>query len=147
MRTTVKSRLLLSVPLVLVLLLPTWGQHTITGTVLDEKNQAVQGAEVISHSASGEVKTQSDNDGRFSLRDQTGSLTLSVSGKYIISEEQTLNASDPRQNLQLHIRYAIGRLYDKIIITATALDPVSTAATKPCTRTLFSIGMTSSWIA
>ena len=123
MLATVKSRLLLSVLLLLVLLLPAWAQQTITGTVLDEKNQTVQGAEVIAHSTSGEMKTQTDSEGRFSLPDLAGPITLRVSGKYITSEEKTLDSSSPRQNPELHIHYAIGRVHDSIVITATALDP------------------------
>jgi len=106
------------------LLTPALGQNAkITGTVFDDKNQAVPGVDVIAHSAAGEVKTQTDRDGKFALPNQAGPLTLRVSGKYITSEEKVLDASAPDQSLELHIHYVIGRLQNSIVITATALDP------------------------
>src|ERR1041385_4281290 len=49
-----------------------WGQNQITGIVLDDRGQLVPNAEV----SIGQAKTKTDAEGRFSLPDQSGSITI-----------------------------------------------------------------------
>jgi outer membrane receptor protein involved in Fe transport len=88
----------------------------ITGTVLDEKGQVVQGAQV----STGRCSVQTDDHGRFTLPDQPGPVVLHVTGNYIAPAEKTLGSV--RQNLEIQIHYAITR-HETLVITATALDP------------------------
>ncbi|HEY6184719.1 MAG TPA: TonB-dependent receptor [Terriglobales bacterium] len=96
-----------------------WGQNQITGIVLDDRGQLVPNAEV----SIGQAKTKTDAEGRFSLPDQSGSITIHVSGSYIVPENETLSASDSHQNIEIHIHYTIGKQHESLVITATALDP------------------------
>ena len=99
----------------LLLTLPAWSQ-TITGTVLDEKGQLVQGAEISTNKS----KTITDVDGRFTLPDQAGPITLKITGPYITPEQKILTADDARQNLEIRIHYTIGKQHESLVITATA---------------------------
>src|ERR1051326_7215507 len=96
-----------------------WGQNQITGIVLDDRGQIVPNAEI----STGQSKTKTDGEGRFALPDQSGSITIHVSGSYIAPENETLSASDSHQNIEIHIHYTIGKQHESLVITATALDP------------------------
>src|ERR1051325_11481663 len=96
-----------------------WGQNQITGIVLDDRGQIVPNAEI----STGQSKTKTDGEGRFALPDQSGSITIHVSGSYIAPENKTLSASDSHQNIEIHIHYTIGKQHESLVITATALDP------------------------
>lgn len=103
-----------------------WAQalpQSISGVVLDEKDQAVAGATVIVHTSSGDIESQSDGQGRFSLQAPPGQLKLEVTGKYVTPEVRVLGLSDSRSNLEIHIRYTIAPVHDSMVITATTLDP------------------------
>ena len=103
----------------LLMVATAWGQNQITGIVLDDRGQLVPNAEITT----GQSKTKTDAEGRFTLPNQSGVFTIRVTGNYITSEQKTLSATDPRQNIEIHIHYTIGKQHDSIVITATALDP------------------------
>jgi len=87
-----------------------WAQalpQSISGVVLDEKDQAVAGATVTARSGPRSIETQTDALGHFSLQAPAGRVTLQVSGKYIAHQERMLEAADPRQKVELHIHYSI----------------------------------------
>jgi len=94
-----------------------WAQvlpPSISGLVLDEKDQVVGGATVTARSGSRSIETQTDAQGHFSLQAPAGPVTLQVSGKYIAHHEHVLEAADPRQKLELHIQYSIPPVHDSI---------------------------------
>lgn len=110
----------------------------LSGIVLDEKNELVPGAKVEVQSGSTILETETDGQGQFSIDAPACPCKLTVSGKYIASEEQNLDTAAERQNLQLHIRYVISPVQDSIVITATALDPsIDRRNTEVYKKTLF----------
>jgi hypothetical protein len=118
-----------------------WAQalpQSISGVVLDEKDQAVAGATVTARSGSRSIETQTDAQGHFSLQAPAGRVTLQVSGKYIAHQERMLEAADPRQKVELHIHYSIALVDDSIVITATTLDPIDRRNDAIYKNTLFS---------
>ncbi len=118
-----------------------WAQalpQSISGVVLDEKDQAVAGATVTARSGPRSIETQTDAQGHFSLQAPAGRVTLQVSGKYIAHQERMLEAADPRQKVELHIHYSIALVDDSIVITATTLDPIDRRNDAIYKNTLFS---------
>ena len=114
-----KSKMRNLIVSLLLTLATAWGQNQINGTVLDDRGQLVPNAEITI----GRSKTKTDAEGRFSLPDLPGSITIRVTGNYIATEQKSLSATDSRQNIEIHIHYTIGKQHDSIVITATALDP------------------------
>jgi outer membrane receptor protein involved in Fe transport len=102
-----------------------WAQSTqpISGVVLDDKGSVVAGATVAIQGTAAAVEGRTDSEGQFSIAAPPGPVTVSVTGKYIVTEEQTLDASAPRQSLDIHIHYRIAPVHDSMVITASALDP------------------------
>ena len=48
---------------------------------------------------------------------------MKVIGKYLVSEEKSIDVSDSSENLQLRVSYAIPPVYESLVISATALNP------------------------
>jgi protocatechuate 3,4-dioxygenase beta subunit len=67
----------------LLTLATAWGQNQITGTVLDDRGQIVPNAEITI----GQSKTKADAEGRFSLPDLPGPITIRITGNYIATEQ------------------------------------------------------------
>jgi outer membrane receptor protein involved in Fe transport len=110
----------------------------ISGVVLDEKNELVPGAKVEVQSGSTMLETETDGQGQFSIAAPACPCKLTVSGKFIATEEQALDPADDRENLQLHVRYVISPVQDSMVITATALDPgIDRRNTEVYKKTLF----------
>jgi outer membrane receptor protein involved in Fe transport len=103
-----------------------WAQalpQSISGVVLDEKDQAVAGATVIASLGSENIDTQTDAQGRFFLQAPAGRVTLHVKGEYITHQELVLESADSHENVVLNIHYSIAPVHESLVITATALDP------------------------
>ena len=103
-----------------------WAQalpQSISGVVLDEKDQAVAGVTVIASLGAEDIETQTDAQGRFFLQAPAGRVTLHVKGEYIAHQELVLESADSRENVVLNIHYFIGPVHESLVITATALDP------------------------
>jgi outer membrane receptor protein involved in Fe transport len=95
----------------------------VSGTVVNGRDELVGGVKVVAEFASGKVETQTDARGTFRLRVPREAVKLRVLGKYLVNEEKTVGPSDPTDNLRLQVRYAIPRLQEQLVISATALDP------------------------
>jgi outer membrane receptor protein involved in Fe transport len=97
--------------------------RTLSGVVIDNQNSIVPGVTVTARSNETVVSTQTDGEGHFSLAAPTGSLTISVSGSYIVPEEQILPAASGDNQFRIHVHYAIAPVHESLVITATALEP------------------------
>jgi len=114
------------------------GLPAVSGVVLDEKNELVPGATVEIKSGTNVVEAETDAQGQFSVEAPACPCQLTVSGKYIASAAQSLDAFSSRKNLELHIHYVIEPVHDSMVITATALDPsIDRRNTEVYKKTLF----------
>lgn len=71
----------------------------------------------------GKLQTTTDAAGNFHLRVPNGPITVRVSGKYLISQERMLSASDASAGLVFQVQYIIPPVHENLVISATALNP------------------------
>lgn len=102
--------------------LPT-ASRTVSGTVLTDKGEVVPGAMVSVEWASGNAKALTDVEGHFHLTASQQSLTLGITGKYLIFDERELALNDASENLELRVRYSLPLVNESLVISATALNP------------------------
>ncbi|MGH9543847.1 MAG: carboxypeptidase regulatory-like domain-containing protein, partial [Terriglobales bacterium] len=95
----------------------------ISGVVLTDRNEAIPGASITAVSAAGMTQTVSDGIGKFRLRVPNGAVILRVSGKYLVSQERRLGASEASEGLMLQAEYTIPPVHEDLVISATALNP------------------------
>lgn len=105
---------------------PGWPQiatRVVSGTVVNQQGEAVQGADVHLQYPSGEQRVSTDLEGRFRMVAPAGAVRLRVSGAFIVLMEQELLPGVPSDGLELRIRYNIPPLHQQMVIVASALDP------------------------
>jgi hypothetical protein len=84
-------------------------RRVVSGTVVNEKSEAVVGATVSVQSEHAQRTATTDNQGNFSLRMPAEEMTLTVSCPSIANFQQTLAASAPSQGLRLQIYSAVAK--------------------------------------
>ena len=62
--------------------------RTLSGVIITQKNEAVEGVVIVASLSSGETKTVSDADGNFKLSVPKEALTLRIEGKNIAPQER-----------------------------------------------------------
>ncbi len=97
--------------------------RSISGTVVNERGEAVGGVAVAARSTRGLRSTTTDVRGAFTLCVWPGPVTISVTGKFIAKFEQPLAANAPSAGLRLQIHYAIPKAQESLVISARAADP------------------------
>jgi outer membrane receptor protein involved in Fe transport len=105
---------------------PVFGQSSVrlaSGSVVDEKSDAVAGATVTARWLDGSRSATTDDHGKFSLSIGTTQVTLTVTGRYIGTNQTTLATGAPADELQLRIRYEIPKEIETLVITAEATEP------------------------
>ncbi len=98
-------------------------ERIVSGSILTQQNELLPGVTVIARSASGEVRTVSDAEGRFRLIVPRDALTLRFEGKNVTTVEQAIGANDAAENLQIKITLVIGSIQESVVIQDTALNP------------------------
>ncbi len=83
--------------------------RVVSGVVVNEKSEAVVGALVTAAWADGNRTATTDGQGSFSLYVPAGTVTLSVSGRYIAPFQQALAADRPSEGLRLQIHYVLAK--------------------------------------
>lgn len=99
------------------------GGRTLSGSILTQQNELLPGVTVIARSASGEARTASDAEGRFSLTIPPGALTVRFEGKNVTPVERTIGPDDATENLQIRITVVIAPIQESVVIRDTALNP------------------------
>lgn len=121
---------------------PMWAQmatRVVSGRVVNEKGEVVQGADVRLQHLSGEQKVATDKDGMFHIVIPTGPVRLRITGEFIAPAEQDLLPDAPTEGLEIQIRYTIPPLHQQMVIVASALDPaIERRNDAVYSRTLFS---------
>ncbi|HEY7097694.1 MAG TPA: TonB-dependent receptor [Terriglobales bacterium] len=97
--------------------------RTISGVVLTDTKEAINGIKVVAESASGTSEVISAEDGSFKLVVPDGDVTLKVVGANVIASPIHLGRSAPSDNLQVRARFVIAPVHESMVITATALNP------------------------
>lgn len=98
-------------------------ERSLSGAVTTEKNAAVPDVTVIAKYSAGKKETKTDSAGAFHINVPDGPVQLTVVGNYLQSGETNIGASDPGENLQLRVKYAIPPVQESLVISATALNP------------------------
>jgi outer membrane receptor protein involved in Fe transport len=115
--TTLFLCLLLSCPFTLI----AQTMRTLTGAVVNTRNEVVRGATITIKTSAGEKTAVTDGEGNFSLPVPRENLIVRVTGKNIAANETAINATEDK--LRLEIEYVIPQIHDGLIISAAQLDP------------------------
>jgi outer membrane receptor protein involved in Fe transport len=99
------------------------GDRVITGTIVTDKREVVEGATIIVRASSGEQSTTSDANGDFRVAVPRGPVTLRVQGKNLEAVEKSISADESGENLSIRIKYIIPPVHESVVIQAEALDP------------------------
>ncbi|MFN0121893.1 MAG: TonB-dependent receptor [Blastocatellia bacterium] len=120
----------LTLPVMLCLLVFTASQvcaqqthRELSGVVITSRTEPVRGANVSALTSAGEINAVTDDEGAFHLSIPHEQIILRVSGKNIVTTEQTVAVDAPGFRLRIEIAYIIPPVYDGLIISAAQLDP------------------------
>ena len=97
--------------------------RTLSGVIITQKNEAVEGVVIVASFSSGETKTVSDADGNFKLSVPKEALTLMIEGKNIAPQERQIGINEPVENLNITIQFVIPPIHESLVITAHVLNP------------------------
>ena len=97
--------------------------RTLSGVIITQKNEAVEGVVIVASFSSGETKTVSDADGNFKLSVPKEALTLRIEGKNIAPQERQIGINEPVENLNITIQFVIPPIHESLVITAHVLNP------------------------
>ncbi len=98
--------------------------RTIRGVVITAKRESVEGAIITARFSSGEQKTTSDREGRFTMTVPNEQVTLRIEGKYVIPRERIVEANERTDNLEIEVEYTIPPVHETVVIVANPLDPI-----------------------
>ncbi len=95
----------------------------VSGTIVSQQNESVNGVTVVARFASGEQRTTSDAEGSFSLTVPREPVTLKFEGKNISSIERTMSADEATEKLQIKVDFVVEPIHESVVIVATQIDP------------------------
>jgi hypothetical protein len=96
-------------------------ESALQGRVRTSAGEAVPGVTVTATTASTRTNTTTDASGNFTLITPNESVTLAVTGDYIVSTPVTL--TEPGKNIELIVSYTIPPVHESLVISSTALNP------------------------
>ena len=99
------------------------GGRILSGVVVTQKNEAVEGVSLTVVSSSGEKQIKSEPDGTFRSEIPDEPVTLKIGGKYIAPREMRLGLADRTQNLKITVEFVIPPIHESLVINATILEP------------------------
>jgi hypothetical protein len=97
--------------------------RTLSGVVMTQQNEVVQGVTVLVRSSSGEERALTDAEGRFNFGVPDGPLSLKLFGRNIALVARTIGAEEASENLQVRVTYIVPPVHASVVIEATTLDP------------------------
>jgi len=111
---------------------------TISGVVVDHKEQVLKGITVVALNSEGERSVVTDEVGQFSIEVPSREFTLRVEGPYIKPLQQVICA-DALRYVKIAVDYSLPAIHQSMVITASVLEPqVETHSDEVYKRTLFS---------
>jgi hypothetical protein len=99
------------------------GQRILSGAVITQKNEVVEGVSLTVISPSNREQIKTDRDGNFRTEIPYEPLTIRIEGKYIIPQETQIGLRDQAENLKIVVEFVIPPVHESLVITATALEP------------------------
>ncbi len=97
--------------------------RAFSGLVVNEKPESVAGVALTVHSASGEWRTITNEEGRFNLWVPREAFSLQIAGPFVVSQTREFAANEATENLTLQIRFLVPAVHENLVITATQLEP------------------------
>jgi TonB dependent receptor-like, beta-barrel/TonB-dependent Receptor Plug Domain len=97
--------------------------RVISGVIVTQKNEAVEGASLTIISSSKQEQVTSAFDGTFRAEMPDEPVSLKIGGKYIARKEIQLGLGDRTENLKIAVEFVIPPIHETLVITATALEP------------------------
>lgn len=97
--------------------------RTLSGTVVNARQEAVRGVTVTLQTSVGARNVETDSEGRFTFTAPIEAVRVTVTGKNIAPFERTLNAAEASENLRLEVDFVIPKIHDSLVISASQLDP------------------------
>ena len=98
-------------------------ERIASGTVVDEKSEAVAGAVITARWAGGSRSATTDDHGGFTLHVADTAVALTVTGTYIGANQMILEAGSVTEDLRLQIHYEIPKAIETLVIRGTAIEP------------------------
>ena len=98
-------------------------ERTLAGVVVNDRSEVVPGATVTVQWHTGRRSAVTGAQGEFSFSVPAVPVRLTVTGKFIATNETAVDADAPAQNLELKIRYQIPATAETLVITASVVDP------------------------
>jgi hypothetical protein len=98
-------------------------RRILSGVVVTQKNEAVEGVSLTIVSSLQQQQTTSEHDGSFRSEIPDEPVTLKIGGKYIAPRELKLGLGDRTQNLKIAVEFVIPPIHESLVITATVLEP------------------------
>ncbi len=98
-------------------------KRTLSGIVINTENESVAAVTLIVTAASGELRTVTDEQGRFSLLAPRSAFSIKLEGKYVVTQTKEIGENEPTEGITLQVKFVVPPVHDSIVITATQLDP------------------------
>jgi hypothetical protein len=95
----------------------------LTGVVVTEKNETVEGVSLTIVSSLGQRQVKSEPDGSFRTEIPDELVTLKIGGKYIAPRQMQLSVGDRTQDLKITVEFVIPPIHESLVINAAVLEP------------------------
>src|SRR5262245_4941387 len=95
----------------------------LSGVVVTQKNEAVEGVLLTIVCSSGQRQTKSEADGTFRVEIPDEPVTLKIGGKYIAPREMELGLGERTQDLTITVEFILPPIHESLVITANVLEP------------------------
>ena len=91
------------------------GGRILSGVVVTQKNEAVEGVSLTVVSSSAQEQIKSEPDGGFRAEIPNESVTLKIGGKYISPREMQLGMVDRTQNLKIVVEFVVPPIHESLV--------------------------------
>src|SRR5262245_2091968 len=92
--------------------------RVLSGVVVTQKNQVIEGVSLTIVSSSGEKQIKSGPDGAFWSEITNQPVTLKIGGKYIAPREMQLGLGERTQKLKITVEFVIPPIHESLVINA-----------------------------
>src|SRR5206468_1682686 len=92
-------------------------RRVLSGVVVTQKNEAVEGVSLTIVSSSGQKQAKSEADGTFRVAIPDEPITLKIGGKYIASRELELGLGERTQDLTITVEFILPPIHESLVIT------------------------------
>lgn len=101
----------------------TASNRILSGSIFTQQNELLPGVSVLVRSAAGELRTVSDDEGKFQLAVPAGPLSVRFEDRHVTTLEQEFGPNDRIDNLQIPVTLLIDPIQESVVIHDTTLNP------------------------